>query len=270
MIQYLESLPTPLLGLLFCGVAVGLTTIAQVLLHRRWPMDARRPLNEVTGFVIAVVGVVYAVLLASIAILAIERYDKAQDIAEAEAGIAGDIYRDLAGFPEPVRSELRSIMADYVSTVVDIEWDLMAREIPSERGWQNHGWRDLETLLGRVATFEPTTQGEMAFLQEILSQSNALIDARRARMFLVHNPVDQVIWWVVIIGGVSTIGLALLFGVASAPGHLVVSNVLAFSIGLVLLLIFVMDRPFSGASRVTSEPFGYVQEQMQRQIEGGT
>jgi hypothetical protein len=89
-------------------------------------------------------------------------------------------------------------------------------------------------------------------------------------MFLVHNPVDQVIWWVVIIGGVSTIGLALLFGVASAPGHLVVSNVLAFSIGLVLLLIFVMDRPFSGASRVTSEPFGYVQEQMQRQIEGGT
>jgi hypothetical protein len=80
--------------------------------------------------------------------------------------------------------------------------------------------------------------------------------------------VDAVIWWVVIAGGLSTVSLALLFGVPSAPGHLIVSNLLAFSIALVLLLIFVMDRPFSGTSRVTLEPFHYVQERMAAAGEG--
>jgi hypothetical protein len=113
-----------------------------------------------------------------------------------------------------------------------------------------------------VAAFEPTTQGQVVFLQEILDQINALSDARRSRMFLAHNPIDAIIWWVVIAGGLSTVGLALMFGVPNAPGHLLVSNLLAFSIALVLLLIFVMDRPFAGASRITAEPFHYVQERI--------
>jgi hypothetical protein len=209
-----------------------------------------------------VVGVVYAVLLASIAILAIERYDKAEDIAETEAGVASDIFRDAIGLPPSVREDVRAIIVDYVANVVDVEWELMASDVPGERGWQEHGWRDLEDLLAVIAAFEPTTQGQMAFVEEILDQINALNDARRSRMFLVSNPIDTVIWWVVIAGGISTVTLALLFGVANAPGHLIVSNLLAFSIGLVLLLIFVMDRPYSGASRVTVEPFVYVQQRM--------
>lgn len=262
MISFLESLPTFVLGLAFCGGAVAITTLAQLVLHSRWPIDKRKPLNEVTGFVIAVVGVVYAVLLASIAILAIERYDKAEDIVETEAGVASDIYRDAVGLPPSVRDDIRATISDYVKTVVEIEWNLMANDIPEERGWQAHGWRDLERLLTILAGFEPATQGQQAFMEEILDQVNALNDARRSRMFLVHNPIDTVIWWVVVVGGVSTVTLALLFGVPNTPGHLVVSNILAFSVGLVLLLIFVMDRPFSGSSRVTVEPFLYVQERI--------
>lgn len=262
LVTFLEWLPTVVVAIVFCGGAVALTTLAQLSLHRRWSIEARRPLNEVTGFVIAVVGVVYAVLLASIAILAIERYDRAEDIVETEAGVAGDIYRDAIGLPQSVRAEIRAAIADYMTTVVEVEWDLMAREVPVERGWQSHGWRDLDALLAAVATFEPATQGQVVFLQELLDQINALNDARRSRMFLAHNPIDAVIWWVVIAGGFSTVTLALLFGVPNAPGHLLVSNLLAFSIALVLLLIFVMDRPFAGASRVTAEPFLYVQERM--------
>lgn len=268
LVALLERLPILVVGIVFCGGAVALTTLAQVSLHRRWSIEARRPLNEVAGFIIAVVGVVYAVLLASIAILAIERYDKAEDIVETEAGVAGDIYRDAIGMPQPVRDEIRAAITDYMTTVVEIEWDLMAREVPVERGWQSHGWRDLGELLGSVAAFEPATQGQVVFLQELLTQINALNDARRSRMFLAHNPIDAVIWWVVIAGGFSTVTLALLFGVPNAPGHLLVSNLLAFSIALVLLLIFVMDRPFSGASRVTAEPFHYVQERIAA-LDGG-
>jgi hypothetical protein len=257
---FLDALPTWAVGVAICGIAVLLTTLAQATLHRRWSVEARKPLNEITGFVIAVVGVIYAVLLASIAILAIERYDKAQDIVDTEAGLVGDIYRNAIGLPPPVRTEIRQALTDYAETVVDVEWTLMARG-EQERGWQEHGWQDLETVLASIAQFEPQTVGQQLFMDEILDQISGLNDARRARMFLSENPIDSIIWWVVVLGGVSTVSLALLFGVQSA-GHFIVSNVLAFSIGLVILLIFVMDRPFTGSSPVTVEPFVYVQERL--------
>jgi hypothetical protein len=262
MVAFLESLPTPMLGIVFCTFAVVATTSAQLIVHSRWKTDARRPLNEVTGFIIAVVGVVYAVLLASIAILAIERYDRADDIVETEAGVVSDIYRDAVGLPEPVRDEIRQTLRSYLAVVVDKEWNEMQLGGLADRDWQAEGWGYLSDLLDAMAGFNPATIGQQVFMDEILDQINALNDARRSRMFLAHNPIDEVIWGVVIVGGISTVLLALLFGVASAPGHLLVSNILAFSIGLVLLLIFVMDRPFSGSSRVTPEPFVYVQDRL--------
>jgi hypothetical protein len=258
---FLDGLPTWAAGVVICGATVLLTTIAQSVLHRRWTVDARKPLNEVTGFVIAVVGVVYAVLLASIAILAIERYDKAQDIVDTEAGLVGDIYHNAAGVPPPTRTELRQALADYARTVVEVEWPVMVRGVTAERGWREQGWRDLDSLFDAVARFGPQTEGEQVFMAEILDEMSALNDARRSRMFLFENPIDAIIWWVVILGGISTVGLALLFGVPSA-GHFVVSNTLAFSVGLVILLIFVMDRPFTGSSPVNVQPFVYVQERM--------
>jgi hypothetical protein len=261
MFPILDALPTWAAGIVICGAAVVLTTLAQMILHRRWTVDARKPLNEVTGFVIAVVGVIYAVLLGSIAILAIERYDKAQDIVDTEAGLVGDIYRNAVALSPPASSTVRQSLADYVRTVIDLEWTVMARGGMAARGWQEQGWRDLDALLDTMARFEPQTEGQQAFMQEILSEMAALSDARRARMFLSENPIDAIIWWVVILGGGSTISLALLFGVQSA-GHFIVSNVLAFSVGLVILLIFVMDRPFTGSSPVTVQPFVYVQERM--------
>ena len=256
----LSMLPTWAVALAICGMAVALTLAAQMSLHRRWSVDDRKPLNEVTGFIIAVVGVVYAVLLASIAVVAIERYDRAENVVEQEAGYVSDIYRTAEGLPQNVRVELRAALVDYVVSVVDGEWAAMEGSA-AERDWQEQGWRDIERLIATLAAYEPATQGEQLFMQEILSQVSALQDSRRARMFMAVNPIEAVIWWVMVIGGLSTVALALLFGVPSR-GHLLVSGVLAFSIALVMLLVFVMDAPFVGSSRVTAEPFAYVQERM--------
>jgi hypothetical protein len=266
--EFIDTLPTWLLGVAVCGGAVAVTTVCQVALHRRWPVDSRKPLNEIAGFIIAVVGVVYAVLLASIAILAIERYDRAQSIVETEAGLVSDLYRDAVGMPQPARAELRATLTDYAATIVTKEWTEMEAGVSPRSGWQDPGWRELESFLGHLAAFEPKTTREQVFLQEMLGRTNSLIDARRSRMFVADNGISAVIWWVVVLGAVSTVGLALVFGIKNAPGHLLVSDVLALSIGLVLLLIIAMDRPFSGASRVTSAPFEYVQDRLAAIAEG--
>lgn len=266
--QFIDLLPSWLLGVAVCGGAVLATSACQLVLHKRWPVESRKPLNELAGFIIAVVGVVYAVLLASVAILAIERYDRAEQIVESEAGLVGDLYRDAIGFPQPVRDGLRKSLTDYAATVVNTEWAKLEAGVPARTGWQDEGWRYLESFLRQVAEFEPRTNSQQAFLQEVLSRTNDLIDARRSRMFLADNGIKAVIWWVVALGAVTTVGLALVFGIQNAPGHLMLSNILALSISLVLLLIIATDRPFSGASRVTSEPFGFIQSRMSAASDG--
>jgi hypothetical protein len=260
--QFIDTIPTWLLALLICGGSVVLTVMTQTVLHRFWPVEARKPLNELAGFIIAVVGVVYAVLLASIAILAIERYDRAEQNVETEAGLVSDLYRDAIGFPQPLRGEVRAYLLDYAELVVSNEWPAMEAGLPLGSGWQNEGWLGLQEMLRDFANFTPQSDAERAFLQEALSRTNDLIDARRARLFISSDGIKPVIWWVVALGAVTTVGLALVFGIQNPQGHLMVSSILALSISFVLLLIVSMDRPFSGASRVTSEPFAFVKERL--------
>jgi hypothetical protein len=65
-------------GMILVGGAV-LLAIAGTLMVRRWvPVEVLERHNEVAGFIYAVIGVVYAVLLGFTAIIVWERYDKAQ------------------------------------------------------------------------------------------------------------------------------------------------------------------------------------------------
>jgi hypothetical protein len=67
--------------------------------------------NDLAGFTIAVIGVLYAVLLAFIAIATWESFSKASDIVEAESDYAGGIYLDTQGLPQAEGKEIRDAVA---------------------------------------------------------------------------------------------------------------------------------------------------------------
>ncbi len=72
-------------GILLAGAMV-LLAIAGTLLTRRWVgAETLKSNNEVAGFIYAVIGVVYAVLLGFSAIIVWEQYDKAIVVVEQEA-----------------------------------------------------------------------------------------------------------------------------------------------------------------------------------------
>jgi hypothetical protein len=54
----------------------------------------RRAHNDLAGFSIAIISVVYAVLLAFIAVATWESFSSAETIVQAEAGYIGNLYRD--------------------------------------------------------------------------------------------------------------------------------------------------------------------------------
>jgi hypothetical protein len=105
-----------------------------LLFHRLVHVSLRRAHNDLAGFTIAVIGVLYAVLLAFIAIATWQSFSKASDIVEAESDYAGAIYLDTEGLPAAKGEKIRDAVDRYVSVC-------HPRRVVEPTGWQGAGSR---------------------------------------------------------------------------------------------------------------------------------
>jgi ABC-type multidrug transport system fused ATPase/permease subunit len=218
----------------FIVLISALLTVGLVwLVDRLWERDARRRHNDVAGYMISVVAVVYAVLLGFVTVTVWENYDKACASVGDEAVLVTDIYRDVGVLPQSVADAVRSI-----HSALD--------KVPQH--------------LMDAATSDPTT---VVFLREIAQRLNRLHDARRARVFASGRPVPSPIWMAVIAGSICIVGFSLSFGFYDLYVHMMMSSALSGSIALVLSVIVGLSSPFQGVTAISSEPFKHTLEYMQ-------
>ena len=89
------------MGTILVGLAAGIGGLGLLVVHRLVHIEVRRAHNELAGFLVAVISVTYAVLLAFIAVATSESFSHAQDMVDNEADYEGSIYRDT-GLPPAV------------------------------------------------------------------------------------------------------------------------------------------------------------------------
>ncbi len=154
IVDWIYNNPTWLWGSI---LVVGFTVLAcggLLVFHRLVHVKLRRAHNDLAGFTIAVIGVLYAVLLAFIAIATWESFSKASDIVENESDYAGGIYLDTQGLPQAKGKEIRDAVGRYVSVVIDDEWPMQrAGKVPDQ------GWKPLRELASEIATIQPQNLG---------------------------------------------------------------------------------------------------------------
>ena len=206
--------------------------------------------NEVAGFIYAVIGVVYAVLLGFAAITVWERYDRAQASVEQEANDLADLYRDAQTFPSDTRTQLEGQIRDYVRLAVQKEWPAMAVGKTSPEVWDAYIqlWRN-------YYQFSPGTDQEKNWYSQSLTKLNDLRDQRRLRLLMSRMSSVPIMMRVALLGtGAITIAFSFLFGTKNATAQIIMSSGLAFTIALVMVAIIALGQPFAGISRVGSDP----------------
>src|SRR6476660_5128131 len=97
MISLLTGLPVWLSGLLLVGLTTLLAMLGPHLVRHYVTLDELSANNEVAGFKFAVVGVLYAVLLAFAIIVVWEKFSDAETDVSREAGAAATVYRLSGG-----------------------------------------------------------------------------------------------------------------------------------------------------------------------------
>jgi hypothetical protein len=99
---------------------------------------------------------------------------------------------------------------------------------------------------------------------ESLRCLNSLAEYRRLRIFAGNDTVPPAIWLVLLVGSLFTIGYTYFFGMKNIRAQYLITASLTATVALILFLIYVLDHPFSGASRISLEPLTEVLEIMQQ------
>lgn len=225
-----------LLGMLFVRKSVRISTLES---H-----------NDVAGFVYAVIGVIYAVLLAFMVYMVYMQFQTAQDRIENEVTALGDLYRVSSNLQEPARSQILMILKDYASTMIEKEFPEMRKGKFSKETKLQH-----DELWNIFYQYKPKDDVDKIWFEKALSVCINFADAKRARMDSAKQSIPSFMWLVLNLGGFVTIVYSYFFGTENVWAQGLMVALLAGTVAMVLLLIAALEHPFIGVIQVSSEPF---------------
>lgn len=245
MIEWLESVPTIVSGLVVVFGFVAIALAFGYVVGKLAPRDVRIEHNDLAGFILAVIGVIYAVLLAFITFGVWERFAQAEARSYEEAAALTQLYRDASSFPQSDR--LRSTLHEYVTNIIYREWPKMSRGGESARADAQ-----LEGLDRMIRLLPVASRGQQDVHNQMLGAVSVALSDRDARLSEDATGINTIMWVVLVAGAAVTVGFTCLFGFRRDAMQHVMIGALAFLIGLVLFLALALNYPYRGS--ITVEP----------------
>jgi len=248
---WLDRLPAGQLALVLCAFFVGITWLGILLVHplMRRLLHRNEPSNELIIHIASTFGLVYAVLLGLLTVATFQNTKDIQDDVGREASDLSTIYHSIDGYPEPLRSELKAGLRDYTHYVIEKDWPAGRKGIVLMGGEHR-----LEVIRSTLMSYEPATKTQEQLQSELLRYLDAMMVAREQRLAAVTASIPGVLWYVVFIGAFLMISFLWMLHIELVP-QIILGGITAFFLGIMIFLIYAMDRPLQGAVSVPPDSF---------------
>jgi Protein of unknown function (DUF4239) len=247
-------------GLLIVVVATVVAVGGMVVVQRLVPTERRKEHNDVAGFIYAVVGVSYAVLLGLMLIAVWEQWNAAEEVTSDEANQLAGIFYFAHAVPQPEGRHIQELARSYAQEVVEEEWPAMEQGKSSPKAWAT-----LDELRATILGLDPPTSAQQvpysqARYNQILDQLHGLGDGRRERLLAASGGLPTILWVVLIGGGIITVAFTYLFGLENTLVHTLMVASLALIIALSLFSVAALDHPYKGDVRIHPDAFEQVRQ----------
>jgi hypothetical protein len=238
---------------------IGLMLTRRFILPRLNHSDGS---NEAVSGTVQAIGVFYGITVGLIAIGVWNTYSSASDLVSKEAMSVGALYRDVSGYPQPIRGEMQSKVREYTVFVINQAWP--AQKVGKFRELRG-STKIMDDLQAKLYTFEPATPGQVALHSETLQAFNKLVENRNLRADAVEGGLSSEMWSVIWIGAIISICVVYFFKIPDPKLHMILVGLIAGFLAMVLFLIIINDRPFYGYGGVSSESYELI---LNRVIDG--
>lgn len=243
-------MPTLILGLVVVGLGILLSWLGLRTVRRFVPIAVLKAHHEVAGFIIGVLGAIYAVLLAFVVVALWNQYEDASAAVAREANQLSDLAHVTRGFSDPKgRHRLTGMIGAYTRSAINDEWPTMAEGEASLRTQSA-----LDQLWRAYLEIDPETYRDSTLYDQSLSTLREMSDSRRLRLFASRNDLPILIQLLLWGGGLITISFTYFFGVESIRAQSLMTAGLTGIIAFNLFLVLALDNPFHGFLRVPPEP----------------
>lgn len=206
--------------------------------------------NDVTSIHFSMVGVLYAILLAFVVVVAWEQFNSAAASTQTEVTRLSNLWRDAGGLEPHDREVTRANLTTYLRDVIDEEFETMrdGEASPVAR-------RAYEKVWVGYYDITPRDGAASEFFAESLSRLNDLGEARRLRLLASQSTIPVPLWILLVGGGFFTITWLYLFWMDSIRlQFILIASVGGFT-GFILFLIYALQHPFDGDVAVSSDVY---------------
>jgi hypothetical protein len=257
-VQFLLNLPSPISFFIVSAITTSFALAGLYLVRRKYPAEVLKENHEVAAIIFNAFGLFYGVLLAFVVFVTWSGYDDATKNLQLEATEAADIFHITQVFPDPSRKMLRETLLDYVTSVYTDELKRM-----SQGEISLHSNQAMVKLIGVFYQIDEKSVANREIYAEALKRLNNLAAYRRLRIFAGNDTVPAVVWLVLLIGSVISISYTYFFGMKNIRAQYLIAGSLTVTITMILFLIYVLDHPFTGPSKVSAQPLKQVIEIIQ-------
>ena len=257
--EFLLNLPSPISFFIVSAITTLLALVGLYLVRRKYSAEVLKENHEVAAIIFNAFGIFYGVLVAFVVFVTWSGYDDATKNLQLEASEALDIFHNAEAFPDPANKIIQQGLRDYMASVYNDEVPRMAQGEISVYSGGAH--LELKTLFNQI---DVKSIPNKELYAETLRSLNNLAQYRRMRIFAGNDTVPPVIWLVLLVGGVFAVSYTFFFGMKNIKAQYLITTTLTVMITSILFLVYVLDHPFTGASRVSLEPLREAMAVMQK------
>jgi Protein of unknown function (DUF4239) len=233
------------------GGCLLFTAIGLYLVRRFFHRIDFKKHHEIAGYLLAVIGTMYSVLLGLIVVNVQTKFDQARLMAETEANCCSDIYNLTRGLPEDARLKIRTPLSNYYVVVQSENWEAVSEGTAVEGSVPAY-----QSMWRAIAGYQPIGNRETSCYQTILQTMKELSDARRFRIVARRRGLSPIIWCVLIVGAALTILFTFFFWVESTITQVALTIFVALFISLNLLLVKLFENPYRSELMIKHGAFG--------------
>jgi len=258
--QFLLDWPVPLSFLTVSLITTSLALAGLYLVRKRYSAEVLKENHEVAAIIFNAFGLFYGVMVAFVVFVTWSGYDDATKNLQMEANQVADIFHSAEAFPDPTSKTMKQALMDYVTSVCDDELKRMA-----QGDIALHSSRALPGLMKMFYQMDEKSIPNRELYAETLKRLNDLAQYRRLRIFAGNDTVPWAVWFVLLVGGVFAVSYTCFFGMKNIKAQYLLTTTLTVMITMILFLIYVLDHPFAGMSKVSADPLKEVMALMQKE-----
>jgi hypothetical protein len=237
-------------GFLTISATTLLAVLGMLYVRDRVSVVVLRNYHEVAGYLLSVIGTLYAVLLGFVVVDAMGHVQDLRVLVDQEASGCANIFLCSNSLPEPQRTKIRTLCTEYAEAVVNEEWQTM-----KTGKYSPHAFRIVWSLWKEIVDYKPTGQFDSNVHQQLLNEICNMTQNRRTRIVSAKHGVAPILWVVLLVGGTFTVLFTYFFGVENVNAQIVMTVLVSLTLSLNVFLVFIFGSPFSGDLSVQPDSF---------------